>query len=45
MKLIYIFNNVEHQALVTLAMVCVTVIAPIMHTQQIEKTHNHKLSN
>jgi hypothetical protein len=31
MKLNYIFNNMEHQALVTLAMVRVTMIAPICH--------------
>jgi hypothetical protein len=39
------FNNMEHQTLITLAMVHVIMIAPIMHTQQIEKTHNHKLLN
>ncbi len=27
-KLNYIFNNMKHQALVTLVMVCVTMIAP-----------------
>jgi hypothetical protein len=30
MKLNYIFNNMEHQALVTFAIVCVIMITPIL---------------
>jgi hypothetical protein len=34
MKLNYIFNNMEHQALVTLAVVSVTMIAPSSSFEQ-----------